>query len=327
MLSVIIPTRNRARLLRSALQSLLKQTLPADEFEVLVVDNGSSDDTREVVDGLLGQPCEVRYLFDPTPGLHVGRHLGLKEARGDVLVYADDDIEATPTWLEAIRDCFRVPGVALVGGNNYPKFEGPPPSWLQKLWQVPSFGGQAITSLSVLELPAGQRPLSPYLVWGCNFSIRKQVLLDAGGFHPDGMPEEEIRFRGDGETHVSAHVAKTGLMCLFDSRASVYHAVPNTRMSFDYFRKRSFNQGISESYTRLRNREISAAAHESLLEAAVSAVRNLCKRARDLLPRDRELRMLDRCVRDGYREGYNYHQRIYREDPAVRAWVHQPDYY
>lgn len=327
MLSVIIPTRNRAPLLRLALQSLAAQTLPTERFEVLVVDNGSTDSTRQVVEEHQGQLRELRYFFDPTPGLHVGRHRGLREARGEVLVYADDDIEATPTWLAAIEECFGSPGVAMVGGNNYPRFEATPPAWLTRLWQKPAYGGRAITSLSVLEIASGQRPISPFYVWGCNFSIRKQVLLEAGGFHPDGMPEEQIRFRGDGETHVSAHVARKGLTCLFDSRASVYHAVTGTRMTFEYFRKRAFNQGISDSYSRLRQGSAGWRGLRKPLSHALAAVRSTRAWAGEWLSQDRELGLLARTMRAGYREGYKYHQHAYRADPALQSWVHKPDYY
>jgi glycosyltransferase involved in cell wall biosynthesis len=198
LLSVILPTRDRARLLEQALRALAEQTLPPQRFEVLVVDNGSTDDTRTVAEVTPG----VRYVFEPKPGLHAGRHRGLKEATGDILVYADDDTRAMPGWLAAIAENFTDAAVALVGGNNYPDFLAPPPDWLARLWREPYLGGHAISLLSVLELPEGRREISPLQVWGCNFAIRRQVLLDAGGFHPDAMPPELIRFRGDGETHV-----------------------------------------------------------------------------------------------------------------------------
>lgn len=327
MLSVIVPTRDRARLLRLALQSLSAQTISHDEFEVIVVDNGSTDNTKEVVEAFRQQFGDVHYVFDPTPGLHVGRHCGLRAARGNVLVYADDDIQATPTWLQAIQECFRDPVVALVGGNNYPNFENTPPSWLQKLWHVRSYGGKAITSLSILELPAGRRAVDPFFVWGCNFSIRKHVLLEAGGFHPDSVPEECIRFRGDGETHVSASIFRRRLTCLFDSGASVYHTVAKERMTFQYFRKRAFGQGISDSYTYLRNGGGEHLAPKNTVGGVRAAAKRIYRRAGSLLQKDRELRELDHVIHAAYREGYAYHQKVYRDDPDVRAWVHKPDYF
>jgi len=92
----------------------------------------------------------------------------------------------------------------MAGGNNLPMFLETPPTWLTALWNRPTdLSGRALPALSMLELTGPPRNISPYYVWGCNFAIRKDVLIKAGGFHPDGMPKESIRFRGDGETHVS----------------------------------------------------------------------------------------------------------------------------
>lgn len=326
MISVIIPTRNRADLLGIALGSLDNQTLSKHEFEVIVVDNGSTDHTADLVSGLAKEWDNLRCVHEATPGLHAGRHRGLKEANGDVLVYIDDDIRAEPSWLEAIAENFADPNVAMVGGNNYPDFQGTVPGWLERLWARPAMGGQGIAYLSVLLLPEGRREISPYLVWGCNFSIRKQVVVDAGGFHPDSVPKKLIRFRGDGETHVSKHVLENKLRCRYDSRASVYHAVTRERMSFDYFRQRAFNQGVSDSYTRLRDAitRRTLSDYHGLLRRTLGKVRRKLRRDKE---NDPELRQLARLMREGYQEGFEYHQQAYKDDTEVRAWVHKPDYF
>jgi len=324
LLTVVIPTRNRADLLATALGSIVDQDLPPDQFEVLVIDNGSSDRTKEVVDQMRSRLSSLRYYYEPEPGLHVGRHRGLKEASTELLVYADDDIRAEPTWLSAIAENFSDPNVTMVGGNNYPDFKGPVPAWLDKLWAVPSQGGQMLGQLSILSLPDGRRTISPMLIWGCNFSIRKQVLLDAGGFHPDSMPGELIHFRGDGETHVSRYVQKHELGCIFDSRASVYHAVTPERMTTTYFRQRAFNQGISDSYAALRlspGEEVVISGSQFELRKSLGRIVGYF-----MPPYDAELRNLNAVLKEGYEEGYGYHQRLYAKDPKVKAWVHQPHY-
>ena len=326
MLSVILPSRDRAPLLRQALSSLREQSLRSDRFEVLVVDNGSTDDTRLVVESAREHSANVRYIYDPRPGLHVGRHRGLQEAVGDVLVFADDDIRATPGWLAAVAENFTDPGIALVGGNNYPDFKEKPPVWLDQLWQRPSLGGQAISFLSVLALPEGRRPISPFLVWGCNFSIRRNVLLDAGGFHPDAMPQDLIRFRGDGETHVSRFVADRGLGCVLDSRASVFHAVTAERMTVQYFRRRAYNQGISDSYTRLRCGD-TAGSRARFLAAARRVADGIYARLQEFRRDSPAIRDLQAAIRKGYREGFAYHRIMYGQDAELRDWVHRPDYY
>lgn len=327
MISVIIPTRNRAHHLGVALNSLAEQSLPADRFEVLVIDNGSSDNTADVTRQASSSMANIRYFVEPEAGLHAGRHRGLSEARSDVLVYADDDIRATPTWLEAITENFADPTVSMLGGNNYPDFQGTIPGWLTKLWNQPFMGGQKLGQLSILSLPQGRRHIDPNLVWGCNFSVRKQVVLDAGGFHPDSMPTELLHLRGDGETHISRFVLENRLGCIFDSRASVHHVVTKERMTFDYFRQRAFNQGVSDSFTWLRD----PARHRSLTDHPGSLTRQLLAPARHLVrwtkERDRELRKLTTIYRRGHEEGFRYHQQAYRVDPDVRAWVHRQDYF
>ncbi len=329
MLSIIIPTRNRSELLQKALESLTKQTLNANQFEVLVVDNGSTDNTAEVCQRFQGKLEKLRYFYEATPGLHIGRHKGYEEACGDILVYIDDDIEALPNWLEAIQDCFSNPEVALVGGNILPSYLETPPEWLIKLWKKSRiFNGNAIAALSLIQLPEGQYGISPLYIWGCNFSVRKDIVEKAGGFHPDGMPQELIRFRGDGETHISQYILDNKHRCLFDSRASVYHAVTPERMTMDYFKKRAFNQGISNSYAQLRAQVGSNHATKSPVKPFTSKLIPFLKnRVKNLLSYDSTLIQLERIIRKGYKEGYRYHQHAYRSDPAVREWVHRTHYF
>ena len=326
MISVVFPTRNRADLLSSAIHSLLPQTLGSDYFETLIVDNGSTDHTAEVVGRLANQIPNLRYIYAAEPGLHVGRHRGVREAKGDILVFADDDIEATPTWLESYRHLFDDPQVAMAGGNNFPLFIQPPPDWLMCLWERSmQGGGRSLPALSILDLKGGLRALSPYQVWGCNFAIRKSVLLQAGGFHPDGMPKELIRFRGDGETHVSRYVVESGLKCVFHPGASVYHKVTPERMTHDYFRQRGYNQGVSDSYTALRNQDAPVfGARRCLVRRATAWA---WRKLKDRVQLTGGARKALNELKQGHREGYAYHQHCYATDPEVCAWVHRPDYY
>lgn len=325
MISVVIPTRNRADLLAPALESILNQDLAQSEFEVLVIDNGSVDGTQKVIDDYKGQLGNLGGIYAPEPGLHTGRHAGLQAARGELLVFADDDVEAFPGWLSSINEAFKDPAVAMVGGNNYPMFLQAPPRWLQRLWDRPTFGGyKAIPNLSVIEFTRQSLKISPYLIWGCNFAIRKNVLLKAGGFHPDGMPKELIRFRGDGETHVSQYVAESGLKCVFHPGASVYHKVTGERMTFAYFRQRGFNQGVSDSFTELRRYDEPTSSPK---QPIASRILRMTMQKVLSLQDSAEVRQAFEEVRLGHLEGYAYHQAAYRDDPEVREWVHRPTYF
>jgi glucosyl-dolichyl phosphate glucuronosyltransferase len=328
MISVIFPSRNRVGLLFAALESLRAQHILSEEFEILVIDNCSTDSTAVMVKKFTKTLVNVRYYYEPEPGLHAGRHRGMKEAKGNILVFADDDIEAQPSWLQTLADVFSDPDVAMAGGNNRPLFLQTPPPWLESLWNRRARnGGRSLPALSIQEWPEGRYPISPYQIWGCNFAIRKSILLAAGGFHPDGMPKELIRFRGDGETHVSRYVAENRLKCLFDSGATVYHKVTPERMTLAYFRQRGFNQGISDSYTQLRGETIQPAKRHSV---AYRAARWGWQKLRQLSasgPADREAKRALDAQRIGHREGVAYHQAAYRDDPEVRAWVHRDHYF
>lgn len=325
--SIIIPTRDRADALDACLRSLTKQSIPAVDFEVIVVDNGSVDETPHVV--ARHQPIlQLRYEYAPEPGLHVGRHAGLRLARSDVLVFADDDIVADPSWLTTITQAFSDTTVALVGGNNLPLFEQPPPSWLTRWWNTSVGRGRALAHLSILDFGEGRFPIDPHFVWGCNFSIRRQALIAAGGFHPDAMPAERLRWRGDGETHVSEWVRRSGMQAIFDSGASVQHRVPASRMTLDYFVRRAYAQGISDSYADIRRtgRASGLGPTQALrhARAAVQRLRLRSSRAADAA--DVDLRKVKLDTLDAWRKGYNFHRREVCADPALFAWVTKEAY-
>ena len=328
--SVIIPTRNRANVLAQCLESLARQTLPAEAFEVLVIGNGSTDHTPDVT-RRYAFSLQLSYVSAPEPGLHVGRHEGLRQAKSDVLIFADDDIQADANWVEAVVQTFENPNVALVGGNNYPLFEAHPPEWLMHWWKKPVYKGRALDSLSILDFGEGVFEIDPGYVWGCNYSIRKGVLLKAGGFHPDGVPKESLRFRGDGETHVSDVVRTSGLRTIFNSRASVRHLVTQNRMTRTYFEQRAYVQGISDSYTTIRR---NGGVKTSL---TLNVRRKLCRfrcTLRTLIQFainigdsvERELCAVQLSAAIAYCEGYEFHQREVGADPALLDWVLKKDY-
>lgn len=317
VLSVIIPTRNRASYLQQTLASIAKQSYSIDFFEVIVIDNGSTDCTRQVVEAFQQQLRNIRYFYDATPGLHVGRHLGMKMAKSDILVYADDDIEAFPTWLAAIAESFHDQDVALVGGKNLPIFECGPPDWIMKMWRKNKDGNRVLSYLSILDLGDEIKQIHPYYVFGCNFSIRKKTLLNSGGFHPDAMPQELIKYRGDGETHVSAFINRKRLKTIYHPGASVFHMVPQNRLTEEYFCKRAYLQGISDSYTQIRDKDT---AHHSKIMRTFEYLRLLQKKfGLYASPRKRH-------IESYYYQGFMMHQNLSAEDKNLYEWIIRPNY-
>jgi len=346
ILSVIISTRNRSKILFGTLESIAKQTLYSQLFEVIVVDNGSTDSTREVVDSFTGQIPTLRYYYEGSPGLHVGRHKGLNEAKSNILVYADDDIVAFPTWLEAIAEAFEDKNVVLVGGKNLPKFEIEPPDWIMKMWLQVHPESKVLGYLSILDFGDSIKKINPSYVFGCNFSIRKLVLLEAGGFHPDAMPQELIRYRGDGESYVSRYILEHGYKTLYHPKASLFHHVPKERMTLKYFYHRAYIQGISDSFTRMRkdseldindciNKNMKGTDNQAsyinlvkiyrLLKWGASSIKNLSGNyKRKLFPTEYDLIRSE--IKKGNREGFAYHQREVQKDQKLLEWVLRENY-
>jgi glycosyltransferase involved in cell wall biosynthesis len=334
-LSVIIPTRNRSALLEKALESLLAQTLSQEDFEVIVVDNGSTDNTFDVLNSFKSRLNNIRYFLEHQPGLHAGRHKGCVEAQTDLLVYADDDIEAFPTWLQAIKESFDDAEIVLVGGKCLPKFEAEPPVWLTAMWSPNSSGERILGHLSVIDLGDDTMPVNPNHIYGCNFAIIRSVLLEAGGFHPDAMPQELIRFRGDGESYISQYVLSKGYKALYNPLASIYHWVPTNRMTNEYFCRRMFNQGVSDSYTAIRLAKyivpepvmtISTSLY-GLLGELSRIIKSLADYMKGQGTLSSEVAALRRNFEAAYNEGYAYHQAQVKESPELLAWVLRPDYW
>lgn len=315
-LSVIIPTRNHADLLERTLASLSRQQYPSERFEIIVIDNGSADRTPAVCESWAARFPHFSCVFESEPGLHVGRNLGMKLAEADILVYTDDDIQAEPSWLASIAQAFEDPEVALVGGNNLPDYESPSPPWLEGMKrQVPL--GWALPALSLLDFGSEPSDIDPGYVWGCNYSIRKSLLMEIGGFHPDGMPTELLHLRGDGESYVSSEVLRRGKRVWFSPGATIRHFVPASRMTASYLRHRGFRQGVSKTYAVIRKSQ--GLTLRSTVRLLMSVIKS---RAAGLVSRNQgRIALLG-----GYVEGILWQMQYCRRQPDTISWILKTDY-
>ena len=125
--SVIIPTLNQSAKLKQCLFHLSELSFDPDLFEVLVIDNGSTDDTKEISLSFHDKIKNLRYLFCESPGLMAARHMGCNMANGEILCYLDDDSLVTKNWLKGISESFADEDVAMVGGPCIPEYEVDPP--------------------------------------------------------------------------------------------------------------------------------------------------------------------------------------------------------
>ncbi len=341
-LSVVIPTLNRAASLKRTLNSIVDQTLPQTEFEVIVIDNGSIDETKKVVKKFSLKIKNLRYFYSKKPGLHVGRNLGFKKARSDILVYTDDDIEAFPEWLQQIYQTFKDKKVYLVGGKNLPKFEEKPPFWLKKIWIKKGIYGKAFPYLSILDFGNTTKEIDPYYVWGCNFSIRRSILLKTKGFHPDGMPDDLIRYRGDGETYVSKFIVDNKYKALYNPKACIFHIISKEKINIDYVCKKAFMAGVSISYSAIRYKNENLNMKDKSLIKKIKSIKgnlfikinviksyfniNNGKSKATYKTKKNKIEIAEIKMRESFRQGYDFHQKMVLKDKLLLKWVLKDNY-
>lgn len=328
--SIIIPTLNRDKFLKLCLLSLVKQNYHQDDYEILVIDNGSTDRTKQVTEDISqqNQNHNIRYIYEPEPGLLSGRHRGALESLGEICIFVDDDIEADPNWLNSIHESFQDPSVQLVGGRNLPKYEIKPPEWLNWFWVEHPYG-RWCGELSLLDFGEEVREIDANFVWGLNFSIRRQALFDLGGFHPDCIPKHLQHFQGDGETGLTIKANQAGYKAIYQPKALVWHQVPASRMTYQYFENRYFYQGVGNSYTNIRkSRSLPRKNYVQLVKDVVkSPLRKIKKLIRDANKQNKERQWLQNKLNQSLMAGVNFHENALRQNPKLLDWVLKTDYW
>jgi len=178
--SVVICTYNRADLLPGAIDNVLAQDGPfADAFELIVVDNNSTDGTRGIVDAVAARDRRVRYLFEGAQGLSHARNAGIAAARAPIITFTDDDVRVGPRWIAAILEvCAEHPEADVIGGRVLPDWPAPPPRWLTASHWSP------LALVDYGEEPVRVSAENPLCLVGANLSVRRRAFDLVGGFAP-----------------------------------------------------------------------------------------------------------------------------------------------
>jgi glucosyl-dolichyl phosphate glucuronosyltransferase len=246
-ISLVIPTYNRVGLLKRALESAVDLDYPPEHYEIIVVDNGSSNDTTAaVVHAMSNKNVEhnISYIREERLGLHNARHAGTWAAKGNILLFTDDDARFDRGWLRAYAEAFDAhPEMAAAGGPVRPSWETPPPKWLIELMHDPTTFGM----FSLME-PYDDFCLNPDgMFFGVNMAIRRNTLINLGGFNPEAFGDMWL---GDGETGLVYKLWDHKLPIGYVPGALVYHHIPSTRMTVKYLRRRMANQGMCDLYSQ-----------------------------------------------------------------------------
>jgi glucosyl-dolichyl phosphate glucuronosyltransferase len=252
LISAVICTHNRARYLPQAIDSLLAQDLSTSAYEVVVVDNRSTDATCQIV---AGYGKRVRYVHEPELGLAHARNTGWRSALGRWVALLDDDAIADPSWLRVIVEVFETvrPEPGCVGGPVNAIWEAPRPRWLSN---------ELLKSLAIIRWTDAAHAianLSREWLAGVNLAIPRIVLEEVGGFVA-GLDRTGTRLLSSGDVFLQRQIMATGRAAWYDPRVNVRHHIPAARLHPQWFRQRYYAQGLSDTKMRLLEEHLGARA-------------------------------------------------------------------
>jgi glycosyltransferase involved in cell wall biosynthesis len=240
-ISAIICTHNRDSYLGAAIDSVLSQEF-SDDFEVIVVDNSSSDRTSEVVKQRMAD-SRLKYIYEPTIGLSVARNTGARVASADILAYLDDDAVASPQWLDSLYSAYQHNSrIAIAGGKVTLLWAAgvKPPKWLSS-GLAANLGAYDLGDTAIAIQTPGLTPR------GLNYSIRRQFLTEIGGFDPH-LGRIGKNLLSNEELQMTEFALQRGWEVYYLPKALVAHNVAPERLHPSWFLNRGWWQGISECY-------------------------------------------------------------------------------
>jgi glycosyltransferase involved in cell wall biosynthesis len=251
-ISVIVCTYNRSDYILKALNSLAQQTLPASQYEIIIVNNNSTDHTDALCQTFLQEHGQQNcfYFIETQQGLSYARNRGIVESSGDILVFMDDDAQADENYLQEICHFFESnPDAEACGGRIYPDFESKRPDWMSR-FLLPLTS--TIDMGNKIKLFKG----SKYPV-GANMAFKKKVFQQYGMFNPD-LGRKGNNLDGSEEKDIFLKIKKDKKEIYYLPFATVKHQVPDKRLTFDFIKRQAFGIGKSE---QIRAKAISQSAY------------------------------------------------------------------
>jgi glycosyltransferase involved in cell wall biosynthesis len=246
--TLIIATYNRAVLLDETLGSIRALHVPGRRWDVVVVDNNSTDHTRAVVERHApGFPVPLRYLFEARQGRSSALNAGIAASQSSVIAMTDDDVRVEPGWLDAVCDALSNPSIVYVGGPVMPIWETPPPEWLDltrgDLWgtiAIQDHGARPFIYEDARKVPLG-----------ANMAARRSMFASIGGFRTDLGRSTGKRVMGQEVPELLIRARAAGLRGLYVPAMRVHHHVPSRRLTRAYFRRWWFGKGVSRAALEL----------------------------------------------------------------------------
>lgn len=236
--SIVVCTHNRSSLLADCIESLLNQTVDKNRFEMIIVDNNSTDNTEETAKELVKNHNNIKYFKESIIGYSAPRNCGWKNASGDIIAYIDDDEIAAPDWLESIEKTFRIEEKPdIVGGIYLIKYDVTPPEWFSD-----SMGGTNKKRQTGL---LNQRP-DCYLAGG-NIAFKKEVLEKLNGFSNDFNLKNGLLMMGE-DTDICQRAIKAGFQLFYDPDIKIYHRMNQNNYDIGIRRQKAEKVGMAARF-------------------------------------------------------------------------------
>jgi glycosyltransferase involved in cell wall biosynthesis len=241
--TVLICTYNRAQLLRETLESL-RMLESSRHWDVIVVDNNSSDGTRAVIEELAPDfSVPLLYLFEPKQGKSHALNSGLRHTRADVILFTDDDVTMTRGWLDAA--CAPLeddPSLSYTGGPVRPLWGADPPAWFDQdrseLWgtlAILDYGAESFVFEARQRVPVG-----------ANMAVRRRLIEQIGGFHLE-LGRRGRSLLGQEQAEFFSRARAFGARGRYAPNMEVHHHVPPERLTKEYFRRWWYWKGVSRA--------------------------------------------------------------------------------
>lgn len=239
--SVVICTHNRCASLERSLESLAGMEVPASlSWELIVVDNNSSDGTQNVVESFAARSrLNVRRLFEPTPGLSHARNCGIQGSSGKIIAFLDDDVEVWRYWVAKVKQGFDEYNPACLGGRILRDPTLPLPDWWDRAWRSVLTHFDRGNEVAI----AGPNDRIEY-AWGANISFRREVFEKYGLFRTDlGRTPRSLGLGEDSE--LVLRLRQNGERVIYYPQAVVVHSPDASRLSKQYLRRWNYCVGVS----------------------------------------------------------------------------------
>lgn len=240
-LSIVIATYNRATLLLDALKSVIRQSTPAQEWECVVVNNNSSDNTSECFAEFAGEHPEynLRIVDEPNQGLSYARNRGIRESVGEYIAIIDDDEHITEDFVAAyIRLFDDVPEAVAAGGPIVARYPTGRPRWMSCYTERP-IANTMYFGEEVREFPKGRVP------GGGNMALRRSAIRRYGVFDTSLGYSGESLIGGE-ECDLFERLQIADAKYYYVPTAVMYHIIPREKLTKEYFARLSYNVGVSQ---------------------------------------------------------------------------------